>query len=74
MDEKPSAVDRDIIQVDSGDSDEDGPFSEPLHMTKAVYESTFIGIGGIIRENGKLQFRITKFAKTVGDTPFYFKN
>ena len=53
MDEKPSAVDRDIIQVDSGDSDEDGPFSEPLHMTKAVYESTFIGIGGIIRENSK---------------------
>ena len=74
MDEKPSAVDPNIVQVDSGDSDEDGPFSEPLHMTKAVYESTFIGIGGIIREMVKLQFRITKFAKTVGDTPFYFKN
>ena len=47
MDEKPSAVGPDLVLVDSGDSD--GEFTDPLHMTRAHYETTFIGIGGIIR-------------------------
>ena len=49
VDEKPSAVGLELVRADSCDSDEDGPFSEPLYMTRAVYDSTFTGIGGIIR-------------------------
>ena len=51
VDEQPSAVGPEIVQADDGDSDEDGQFSEPLYMTRAAYDSTFTGIGGIIRRN-----------------------
>ena len=47
MDEKSSAVSPDLVQVDSGVSD--GEFTESLHMTRTIYKTTCIGIGGIIR-------------------------
>ncbi len=50
MDEKPSAVGPDLVQVDSGDSD--GEFTDPMHMTRAAYDATFRGIGGIISSVG----------------------
>ena len=46
MDEKPSAVGLDLVQVDSDDGD--GEFTDTLHMTRAHYDATFRGIGGII--------------------------
>ena len=46
VDEKPSAVSPDLVQVDSDDGD--GEFTDTLHMTRAHYDATFRGIGGII--------------------------